>query len=170
MVIIQKAWSNSKLSDTGNITEIYKMRHLDTSLVTDLLTSEPGDFTFGVPGANSSFTETVVEEVTDITSQYYDSDGNLLENSDGASRFSVTKNTKTTTANIDIAGKLPETVTVNETSVTDTYQISSKGNLINKKTSKDPSSMSTINLDSTSKQFQDNVLKETKRKSCKVRV
>ncbi|MGB3463636.1 MAG: RHS repeat-associated core domain-containing protein, partial [Cyclobacteriaceae bacterium] len=77
------------------------------------------------PTTSPDYTERVETSETSVSGQYYNSDGEAVSNINEASSLVVTTNVTTYSANLEggLNTKLPETITVTNTTVTTSYQI-----------------------------------------------
>ena len=146
---------SSQNSSIGRTTEYSKMED-EHSTFYNVLTE----------GGTAEFTYSVSSKVTNFNSQYFDSDGNKVENISDASTFSVT--TQTTTTKVDVnMDKAANTASVSKTSSTTSYDVTRKPGselqrgygLANSKTTVGKSTMSTVSIDKVDSKLQ-NVAKQ----------
>ena len=146
---------SSQNSSVGRTTEYSKMED-EHSTFYNILTD----------GGTSEFTYSVSSKVTNVNSQYFDADGNKVENISDSSTFSVT--TQTTTTKVDVnMDKASSTASVSKTSSTTSYDVTRKPGsegqrgygLANSKTTVGKSTMSTVSTDKVDSKLQ-NVAKQ----------
>jgi len=120
-------------------------------------------------GGTAEFTYSVSMKVTNVTSQYYDSGGNKVDNISDASSMKVTTQTTTTTVNVNL-DKVADNATVSSTSSSTTYDVSRKPNsdlqrgyvLSNGKTTAGKSTMSTMSTDKVDAKLQNRANQEAR--------
>ena len=146
---------SSQNSSVGRTTEYSKIED-EHSTFYNILTE----------GGTAEFTYSVSSKVTNVNSQYFDADGNKVENISDASTFSVT--TQTTTTKVDVnMDKVSSTASVSKTSSTTSYDVTRKAGsegqrgygLANSKTTAGKSTMSTVSKDKVDSKLQ-NVAKQ----------
>ncbi|WP_303315527.1 DUF6443 domain-containing protein [Flavivirga abyssicola] len=145
---------SSGLSSTGTKTEL-SGNIIKPNLVEKVITKLSA----------KELTNSISSEVTTVTGQYFDSEGNKLDSIDGASSYSVNTATETTTFEPGYTGELPEEGTVTNTSSTTTYDITGGSGmkeyggkqLTNAKTTSTEPSISKINFEDASTQQQETV-------------
>jgi RHS repeat-associated protein len=145
---------SSGLSSTGTKTEL-SGNIIKPSLAEKVISSF----------SSEELTNSISSEVTTVTGQYLDGDGNKLNSIDGASSYSTSTSTKTTTFVPGYTGELPGEGTVTTTSSTTTYDVVGGSGikefggkqLTNAQTTNAEPSISKINFEDASTQLQKTV-------------
>jgi RHS repeat-associated protein len=147
----QRVLSPSSNSSGSGRTVEYSKKQDEHGLFYDIATE----------GGTAEFTYSVSSKVTNVSSQYFDSDGNKVGNVSDASSMKVTTQTTTTTVDVNM-DKVSDKASVSTSSSSTTYDVSRKPNselqrgyeLSNGKTTAGKSTMSTMSTDKVDAKLQ----------------
>ncbi|MDI1256714.1 MAG: DUF6443 domain-containing protein [Flavobacterium sp.] len=146
----------SHVSGTGRNVEYSKMKDEEQGFLVKV----------ALEGGAPRFTYSVSSKVTSVTSQYFDGDGNKVDNIKDAATFSTSTQTTTTTIGLGL-GIVDTKASVTKTSSTSTYDVTREPNsklergyeLENGKTTTSKPSLSSVNTSSVDSALQKNANK-----------
>lgn len=113
----------------------------------------------------SKLSDSATLTTSNVSGQFYDSDGNMVNSAENASTLIVKTNTVEETAELSSETALPENATINTTNTTTTYSVhkGSYGTMELQKTDEvSTSSSSNVSFDNTSKEFQNHTFERVK--------
>ncbi len=105
-------------------------------------------------GGTAEFTYSVSSKITAVNAQYFDNNGNKVDNISDASKYSVTTQTTTTKVNVSM-DEVDSKATISQNSSTSTYDVSKQPysnsldgyRLTNEKNTSNSPTMTTVNID-----------------------